>query len=235
MFGIALFQMRALQFVLFCFAAFAAYATYKNRVLSYIAVFLAAAWLLVLKGYEYIPSGRLPMDLSAISYFLYGTCVILPFRPAKVTASQLATLCGLVYGLCVIVRPESFYSRDPDEFVRYFAMVNHAMLFFGGLAMMGHVRFKWTDIFWTLGIVAAVVIYTEICVACGVAEGNAIFSQILNGSIIREVLPNFSMPWWYYIAYYAALLTAVAAWLGLTYVINRKATSKDLKARFFTY
>ena len=234
MFGIAFFQMRILQILLFFLASFAAYATYKNRVLSYVAVFSVAIWFLVIKGIEYIPTGRLPMDLSAISYFLYGVCVILPLRPAKVAASQVATLCGLVYGICVIVHPQSFYARDSDEFARYFAMTNHAMLFFGGLAMMGHVRFKWTDIFWTLGIVAAVVIYTEICVACGVAEGNAIFSQIVNGSIIHEAFPDFSMPWWYYIAYYATLSVVLALWLALTYAVNRKA-AKHLKARFFTY
>lgn len=233
MFGLPYFQMQALEFALIVFAILAAYATYKNRKLSYVAIYGVAVWLIVIKIIQYVQSGRLPMDISAICYFLFGLFALLPIRPAKVVVSQLAALCGLVYGLTVIAMPEIFNKIDPSEFGRYFAMLNHSLLLFGGLAMMGHVRFKRLDILWTLAFLAAIIAYTEICVACHVEEGTAIFSRIVNGSIILYVVPGFTMPVWYYIVYYCLVAGIFSLWIALSYFINRKASPKNLKAGFF--
>ncbi len=233
MFGIDFFHVRVLQVVLFCLAALAAYGTYKNRVFSFLAVYCAGIWLLVIKTFQYAGSGNLPMDISAICYFLYGICAILPVRPAKAAAAHLATLCGLIYGICMVALPEVFYVRDPSEFGRYFAIANHSLLFFGGLAMMGHVRFKKLDVIWTFIFLTVIVAYTEICIACGVSEGTAIFSQIVNGSIILFVAPGFSMPHWYYFAYYAFVAAVFTLWLALTYAVNRRAAPKNIKTGFF--
>ncbi len=233
MFNLPFFQMQALEFVLICFALLAGYATYKSRKLSYVAVYGVAIWLIVIKTIQYIQARALPMDISAICYFLFGLCALLPFRPAKVAASQFAALCGLVYGLTVIAMPQIFNKIDPSEFGRYFAMVNHALLLFGGLAMMGHVRFKRLDLIWTISFLAAVIAYTEICIACHVEEGTAIFSRIIDGSIILYIVPDFSMPPWYYVVYYIAVAGLFSLWIALTYLINRKAAPKNIKQGFF--
>ncbi len=234
MFGLAYFHVQALQVVFFALGLFGAYATYKSRALSYVAVFFVAAWLLVLKGIQYFELGRLPMDISAVCYFLYGICAILPFRPLKTVAAQLATLCGLVYGICMIARPDVFFEHDSNEFGRYFAIANHAMLFFGGLAMMGHVRFKKTDFLWTLSAVALIVGYIEACVLYGVPESTAVFPEIVNGNIVYMIFPDFTPAWWYYPVYYAAFAVLTGLWLKLTYIINRRAVPATLQTRFIT-
>ena len=233
MLGITFFHMRALQACIFFLGILAAYATYKNRVLSYVGVYAAAIWLFGIKMYEYVGSGRLPMDISAICYFLFGACTILPVRPLKVAAAHLGTLCGLVYGIVMIAMPHTFYQRDPDEFLRFYGMVNHAMLFFGGFAMFVHVRFKKTDFFWTLCLLTLIIGYTEICVQCGVAAGTAMFPSIINGSFVFDELTWLSPTWWYYPVYYALLATLFALWLKLTYIINRRAVPESRKAGFF--
>lgn len=233
MFGLKHFHVQALVFFLFSFAILAAYATYKNRKLSYIAVYFAALWLLVIKCIQYIPAKRLPMDISAISYFLFGIFALLPFRPAKVVVSQFAVLCGIVYAIAAIAIPGTFFARDPTEFGRFFGMLNHAVLFLGGLAMMGHVRFRRLDIVWTIAFLAAVIAYTEICHAIHVEEGVAIFSQIIDGTVILIVAPNFTMPPWYYVVYYIIVAGIFSLWIFITYLINRKVAPKNLKTGFF--
>ncbi len=232
MFGIEFFHVRALQFVLGCLAVLAAYGTCKNRVMSYAAVYGVGAWLLILKCIQYHQSGTLPMDISAVCYFLYGFAALLPVRPVKAAVAQLAALCGLIYCIVMIVMPEAFYMRDPTEFGRYFAITNHSLLLFGGLAMLGHVRMKWTDLFYTLVILGAIVAYVEICVSSGVEEGTAIFSRIVNGSIILVAVPDFVLTWWYYILYYLFVATAFGGWLALTYAFSRRMTPKEMRAEF---
>ncbi len=227
------FYVQAMQAALLALAIFAAYGTSKNRVLSFLAIYAIAVWFLVYKFNEYIGSGKLPMDLSALCYFIFGFCALIPVRTVKVAAAQLAALCGLVYGICMILLPQIFFARDPSEYARNIAMTNHCLLFFGGLTMMGHVKFKKRDLFTTALFVTAIVVYIEVCVAKGVAEGNAIFSQILNGSIILFVVPDLTLTWWYYAIYYPLLLALFGAWVALSYYINKKTVPSDLKGGFF--
>ncbi len=226
-------HIQALQFILLCFAPLGAYATYKNRDLSFLAVYGVALWFLVFKGVEYAHSRNLPMDISAICYFLFAASVLLPVRPLKVAAAQIAGLCGVVYGIVMVAAPQIFAARDPNEMTFYLAIANHALLFFGGLAMSGHVPFRKTDLLWTAAILAVIVVYTEVCVGMGVAEGNAVFSRIVDGSIILFAAPSFSMPWWYYALYYPVVLGLFGLWVALTYAINRRAVRPKQKAGFF--
>ena len=60
-------HVQALQFILLCLVPLSAYATYKNRILSFVAVYGLAVWFLVFKGAEYWNSNSPPMDISARS------------------------------------------------------------------------------------------------------------------------------------------------------------------------
>lgn len=215
-----------LELVLLCLSSLAAYATSKNKAFSFMAVYGIAAWFLVSKIAEYSGSGAVPMDISAICYFLFGFGALLPIRPLKIAVGQLAALCGLVFGVVMICAPQIFAARDPNEFTRFLAISNHALLFFGGLSMMLRHRFRWTDIFFSLALLGAIIVYTEICVAKGVFEGNAVFSKIIDGTIILLAAPSFSMPWWYYVLYYFLAAVIYGLWIAFTYLINRRADPK---------
>lgn len=228
----AYLHVQALQFMLLCFVPLCAYATYKNRNLSFFAVYGVAVWFLVFKGQEYIGSNSLPMDISAICYFLYILSAFLPVRPLKVAVAQLAGLCGAVYGIVMFTAPQIFAARDTNVMTFYLAIVNHSLLFFGGLAMFGHVSFKKTDCIWTLAVLAAIIAYIEICVAMGVAEGNAVFSKIVDGSIIQLAAPEFTIRWWYYVLYYPMVLGLFGLWIALTYEINRRVLPPKQKIGF---
>ena len=224
---------RAVQFVLLCFALLAVYATQKNRTLSYIAIYGVAAWLLYFKISEFAGSGRMPMDISAVCYFVYGFFAILPVRPLKVAAGQICALCGLVYAICMLVMPQVFSARDATEIGRYFAVANHSLLFFGGLVMMVHVGFRKLDLICTGLVLGGIIAYTEICVATGVQQGTAIFSQIIDGSVILVVAPGFTLSWWYYILYYTVVLSLLGLWILLTYAVNRRTVPENIGRGLF--
>ena len=226
-------HVQALQLVLLIFAPLGAYATYKNRTLSFLAVYGVAVWFLVFKVTEYAGSHSLPMDISAICYFLYILSVFLPLRPLKAAAAQIAGLCGVVYGLVMFYAPQIFSTRDPNEMTFYLAVVNHSLLFFGGLAMFGHIPFGKADFLWTLAVIGVIIAYIEICVSMGVAEGNAVFSKIVDGSIILLAAPNFTMQWWYYVLYYLIVFGLLGLWIALSYAINCKAVKPRQKIGFF--
>lgn len=227
------FPIRSVQTVFLVFAALSAYATARKRALSLCCIYGVAAWFLVFKISQYVGSGQLPMDISAICYFLFGISALLPVRPVKISVAQLCALCGLVYAVCMLSRPQIFYGRDPTEIGRYFAVVNHSLLLFGGLCVMIRYKFRRSDLFWTLLLLAAIIAYTEICVANGVQEGTAVFSQIVNGSIILLIVPGFTLAWWYYILYYMAVALLFGLWIFFTYALNRRAVSPENKCGFF--
>ncbi len=226
---------QALQLLLLLLVPLACFATYRSKMLSFVAVYGVAVWFFVFKGAEYFGSRSLPMDISALCYFLYVIAAILPVRPLKVAAAQLSALCGLVYGLMFFFAPQIFRTRDTNDMTFYLAMVNHAILLFGGLAVIGRFPLKKSDIFWTGGVLAAIIIYIEICVANGVAEGNAVFTKILDGSIIQVPFPDFTMQWWYYALYFPTVFLLLGLWIAFTYAINRKVARPDRKVGILAY
>ncbi len=227
------FYIQAIQFVLLCFALFAAYATYKNRVVSYLAVYGVALWFFVFKFVRFFTSHTLPLDISAICYCLYSVCLFVPIRPLKVVAAQFSALCGVIYGLVFLSLPQVFCARDPEITTVLWTITNHSLLFFGGLAMMGHVSFKKTDLLWTALSLAAMIAYIEVCVAKGVAEGNAVFSKIIDGTVILIGAPSVPLTWWYYMLYYSVVFILLGLWLALTYAVNRRVIPPKKKVGFF--
>lgn len=227
------FYIQAIQLILLCFAPLAAYATYKNRFISYLAVYGVAIWFFIFKFVEFITSHTLPMDISALCYCLYAACLFVPIRPFKVITAQFSALCGLIYGLVFFSLPQVFCARDPEITTILWTILNHCLLFFGGLAMMGHISFKKTDILWTILFLAAMIAYVEICVAKGVAEGNAVFSKIVDGSVILIGAPSVRLTWWYYALYYTVVFTLLGLWTVLTYAVNRRAIRPKKKVGFF--
>lgn len=228
-------HIQALQLMLMCLVPPAIYATSKNRALSGVAVYGVAVWFLIFKGAEYFGSGRLPMDISAVCYFLYMIAAILPVRPFKLAVAQLSALCGLVYGIAIFFAPQIFRTQDPKDLTLFLAIVNHALLFFGGMSVIVRFPLKISDVIWTVVLLAAIITYIEICVMQGVAEGNAVFSKIVDGSIIMFAVPGSTMHWWYYVLYYPIVFTLLGLWIALTYVLNRRVVRPKKKVGIFAY
>ncbi len=224
---------RSVQLLLLFFVPLAAIALRRNRIASLVAAWAVAVWFVAFKFTAYLPAKSFPMDLSTMCYFLFVFGTVLPVRPFKVAVSQLCALCGLVYGLCVFFIPQTFAGRAVSEMDRYFTLANHALLYFGGLVTMMRVGFRKSDLIWSAALLGATIAYIEICVAKGIEEGTAVFSQIVNGSIILIAAPNFTPTWWYYVLYYLVLFSLLGGWTALTYEINRRTVPKTVARGFF--
>ena len=66
-----------------CYVLLGVFAAGRNKWVDRIAAWVIGAYLLLYKSWEYGPFSTVPVDLSAISYFLFGVAAFVPFRPVK--------------------------------------------------------------------------------------------------------------------------------------------------------
>ena len=118
----------------------------RSRVFDRVGAWLIGAYLLMYKFNEYGPFRAVPLDLSAVSYFLFGVAAFVPFRPLKAAGSFSAMLSGSVYFFTMILYPETHVENLLDNrwFLLTMAMVNHNVMFFGGMLVCAEYRFERT-------------------------------------------------------------------------------------------
>lgn len=211
------------QVFLFAFGFFAALWAVKHRRCGLCLLLLIALWLLGYKIWEYIPFRRWPLDFSAVTYFLFGFAVLLPIRPLKVAASFSGMLAGICFISTMVVLPEMHYETQPSEFTLMMAFLNHNLLFVGGIILSGRYPFKKTDCFWIIGWIIAVIIYIEVLTnVFGVVQDTAVFTKIIDGSIIFMLLnKTFVLHWWYYILYYLFCASVLILLFFIFFKINK--------------
>ena len=201
------------------YVLFGVFVAGRSRVFDRVGAWLIGAYLLMYKFNEYGPFRAVPLDLSAVSYFLFGVAAFVPFRPLKAAGSFSAMLSGSVYFFTMILYPETHVENLLDNrwFLLTMAMVNHNVMFFGGMLVCAEY-------------------FQLITVGYGITEGVTTIAEIVDGSLVAEVLgvPLTS-------AYYAIYYIIVALALALIFVLFKCINSafvrrKDRdKPRFLSY
>lgn len=217
----------------------AVYAAGRNAIADRIVIWFIGAFLLMYKTGEYVTMGKVPVDLSAASYFLFGVAAFVPFRPLKAAGSFSAMLSGSVYFFTMILYPETHVENLLDNrwFLLTMAMVNHNVMFFGGMLVCAEYRFERTDYAWVLGWMAFYLTYFQlITVGYGITEGVTTIAEIVDGSLVAEVL-GVSLTSAYYAIYYIIVALALALIFVLFKYINSafmRRKDRD-KPRFLSY
>ena len=196
----------------------AVYAAGRNAIADRIVIWFIGAFLLMYKTGEYVTMGKVPVDLSAASYFLFGVAAFIPFRPLKAAASFSAMLSGAVYFFTMILYPETHVTGVQTAAVPVFdlamAMTNHNILFLGGLFMCAKYAFPREDYVWVLGINYA----------------NTSIVQILTGTLVADVL-GVSLTAAYYVVYYVVVTGLYVAIITLYSLLNRTYAAKKVDRR----
>lgn len=195
----------------------------RNRVLDRAVIWLIGAYLLLYKTWEYGPFRAIPVDLSAISYFLFGIAAFVPFRPLKAAGSFSAMLSGSIYFVTMILYPEMHVENLLSNrwFLLTMAMVNHNLMFLGGMFMCAKYEFGRTDHVWMLGWIAFYLVYYQlVAVSYGVVEGVTAIVGILQGTLVAEVL-GVPLTVAYFVLYYAVIILAFALILTAYILLNR--------------
>ena len=185
---------------------------------------------------EYVTMGKVPVDLAAASYFLFGVAAFVPFRPLKAAASFSAMLSGS--GLLLHHDPlprnarcRRTDSRRPRHSTLAMAMTNHNMLFLGGLFMCAKYAFPREDYVWVLGWFAFFFAYLQlVTVGYGINYANTSIVQILTGTLVADVL-GVPLTAAYYVVYYVVV---TGLWRGDHHsllLLNRTYAAKKVDRR----
>ncbi len=221
------------------YVLFGVFVAGRSRVLDRVGAWLIGAYLLMYKFNEYGPFRAVPVDLSAVSYFLFGVAAFVPFRPLKAAGSFSAMLSGSIYFFTMILYPEMHVENLLNDrwFLLTMAMVNHNIMFFGGMLVCAECRFGRTDYVWMLGWMAFYLAYFQlVTVGYGITEGVTTIGEIVDGTLVAEVL-GVPLTAAYYAVYYIVVILALALIFVLFRCINSVfMRRKDRnKPRFLSY
>lgn len=158
-----------------------------------------------------------------MTYFLFAVAVLLPVRPLKAAASFSGMLAGVCFIVTLILLPEMQYDSQPNGLCLIMAILNHNLLFTGGMILAGRYPFKKTDLFWIGGWLVLAIACIEVLTHCfGFTQSNAVFTDILDGTIVFQLTGNtFALPWWYYALYYPCCLALLCLLLFLFFKVNK--------------
>lgn len=202
---------------------FAALYAAKHQNVARVMLWCLAAFILVYQTALFAKTCEMPIAFSTFSYFLFVFAVFLPMRAVKSTAAFCGFVSGVVYLSAFVFYPSAIYARQPYEAERMVGFLLHNLLFFGSLLLYTQQKVAKTDIFCIFGFVAFVAVYTEVAMrVCASEQVNFLTLGIIEATLIKQILPQFAITWWWYILWYA--LVAVVAWAAweLTRFVNGK-------------
>lgn len=204
----------------------------RNRLFDAVVVWVIGAYLLCYKLNEYGPFKAMPIDLSAMSYFLFGVAAFVPLRPLKSAAAFSAMLSGIIYVATMTFFPETHIAslNSSDKFFLInMAMCNHNLLLLGSIFMTAQLEVKRDDVVFLLGWFGFFFAYLNLLVtAYGVSYKNSSIIGIIDGSLVAGVLgmdvtPAFGA------VYYTVCLFVFGALVALFILLNRFLTRRYRK------
>ncbi len=204
----------------------------KSPKASYATAYAIGAFLLVYKICEYLywqAIGRhmhFPVEFSALSYFIFGIFTTFRIKKCDCFAAFTAILAGFFYSVSFWISPDSFVNGEESKFLFAMAIINHHMLFAGGMLMLANVRryeFKKTVYQHFIGI-ALMVGYSWLIYGCtnySQTEGKPIIIKITDGQILQFLFPQgASLLGWQLALYYVGVCVALCAFIAAFYGLN---------------
>lgn len=195
----------------------------KRKKVARVLLWCAATFVVVYEIVSFAKTREIPIAFSTFSYFLFGIAVFLPLRQLKSAAAFCAFVSGVVYLSGFAFYPDTIYARQPFEADRIVGFLLHNLMLFGALLLYGQLKVAKIDALYIAGFVAFIAVYTEVAVhVCASDQANVLTQGAIEATLIREVIPNFELRWWWYVLWYA--LIAVVAWgtWELTGFVNRR-------------
>lgn len=193
----------------------------KSRpVLRKILLVAVAVWFLGRKIGEIMTNHEVPFDFSAVAYFAVSFVVLFPTRQTFFVGAFCGFIAGSLYTLSMIVVPEVHFSRAGDYTVLN-AMFNHNMLLFISFLMSAEKKFSLRDVHWIPMYIIIYFMYALLVKDNFNITNITTTFQILDGSIINVVFPDFIPGIAYYIFYYIFAILLLTGFVTAVYRINK--------------
>ena len=193
----------------------------KSRpVLRKILLVAVAVWFLGRKIGEIMTNHEVPFDFSAVAYFAISFVVLFPTRQTFFVGAFCGFIAGSLYTLSMIVVPEVHFSRAGDYTVLN-AMFNHNMLLFISFLMSAEKKFSLRDVHWIPMYIIIYFMYALLVKDNFNITNITTTFQILDGSIINVVFPDYDLNVGYYIFYYIFAILLLTGFVTAVYRINK--------------
>lgn len=193
----------------------------KSRpVLRKILLVAVAVWFLGRKIGEIMTNHEVPFDFSAVAYFAVSFVVLFPTRQTFFVGAFCGFIAGSLYTLSMIVVPEVHFSRAGDYTVLN-AMFNHNMLLFCSFLMSAEKQFSLKDVHWIPMYIIIYFMYALLVKDNFTITNVTTTFQILDGSIINVVFPDYDLNVGYYIFYYIFAILLLTGFVTAVYRINK--------------
>ena len=193
----------------------------KSRpVLRKILLVAVAVWFLGRKIGEIMTNHEVPFDFSAVAYFAISFVVLFPTRQTFFVGAFCGFIAGSLYTLSMIVVPEVHFSRAGDYTVLN-AMFNHNMLLFCSFLMSAEKKFSLRDVHWIPMYIVIYFMYALLVKDNFTITNVTTTFQILDGSIINVVFPDYDLNVGYYIFYYFFAILLLTGFVTAVYRINK--------------
>ena len=144
-------------------------------------------------------------------------------------------LSGAVYFFTMILYPETHVESLLANrwHLLIMAMVNHNVMFVGGLFLCARNTFRRTDCVWVLGWFAFYLAYYELVTAgYGMTSNVTAITGILDGSLVAGVL-GLPLTAGYCVGYYVIVIIALALIASAFVLLNRAFTRRREKKGVF--
>lgn len=193
----------------------------KSRpVLRKILLVAVAVWFLGRKIGEIMTNHEVPFDFSAVAYFAISFVVLFPTRQTFFVGAFCGFIAGSLYTLSMIIVPEVHFSRAGDYTVVN-AMFNHNMLLFISFLMSAEKKFSLRDVHWIPMYIIIYFMYALLVKDNFTITNVTTTFQILDGSIINVVFPDYDLNVGYYIFYYIFAILLLTGFVTAVYRINK--------------
>lgn len=214
---------------------------------SYAIAWTIAAYLLIYKTCEIIywqftgNTYKFPVEFSAISYFVFGIFVTFRLRRADTFAIFAAILAGINYSIFFWVSPDSYVNDMETPYLFAMAILNHHLLYFGGMLLAANVRRFSLRYWWQhlvgIGLLVGyswlIYYYTDY----SIYVGKPIIIKICDSSILGWLFESnklVNMHKVYYGLFVFALISIILiSFYWLNYMMSKKRIRKGLQADYF--
>ncbi len=228
-----------LIFILFVALNLVIWLLRNKPALSYAIAWTVAAYLLIYKTVELISwqlageNYKFPVEFSAISYFAFGIFVTFRLKKADTFPMFAAVLTGTIYSMFFWISPDSYVYDMETPYLFTMAIINHHLLYFGGMLMTANVRRFSLRYWWQhlvgIGLLVGYSWLIYIFTNYNIFVGKPIIIQITDGTILNWLFDSKKLVTMHKVYYGLFVFGIVSSIFVLFYWLNHTAAKKRIR------
>jgi hypothetical protein len=201
-----------------------------NKRVADIVLYALAIYLLVYKVTEYIYwqavglHYKIPIEFSALSYFLFAFAVFFKKKPLTQIATFYAPVAGFFFYISFIISPTTFANSDDTVFLFIMSIVNHGLVFLGGFLLLNTQKLT-KNFFWEIPLATGAMLgYSYLMVFLTNTPESVVIIDLVEGNLLDGMVAPFAgFTALYFIVLFGLYFSVMAGF----YFYNKKVVKED--------